>query len=601
MIIIKELFFYIAILLFPYNILGEEAGAHILFALLISFFIFSKKATLAKLNKTYFFLVLGVMAVAIFTSLLSENIIRSFCGVSLYGCALLGFLFAKKIKEERFTNYLVYIMSICGAITVTYEGALRGIRIYGNYGYANTYALILFIALVLSEVNVHKKFDFYIKLSLMVSILFTGDRTLLIILVLWIIYSYLKAKNLKLVLQFVVSIIQYILLSNLGIIGLLLLPLTLIILHTTYKSLIKLNRKTTTLIALLALISISLSSSNTLARIKNISFKNPSLIERLISFQDTLKLLPQNLLGRGANSYEYSQYIFKSAFYEAKYLHNSALQHLHDFGLIGFLLFIFIIGFGLYILIKSTNKNKNTYMIIYLSIVVHSMMNFDTVFPTVWIILSCILAFNIKDIKDIKDSLNFPKLITRVILITILACIVPLGVHESLLSIINNTIRGNNIAISQNFLKFYSNLNIDDDRLYTAKASLDKLNFENTGDKSFLDKSIKSLQHAMDINSIDPRIKWNLAFLLTKECNFQEAEKLWELVLSQESYNKETYSEYLAFLNEAYIDREDAKKIKIMELESFFNKSIKNINPKAHLLPNQLNDSLMNTLEENHK
>lgn len=334
-------------------------------------------------------------------------------------------------------------------------------------------------------------------------------------------------------------------------------------------------------------------NTNTINRIKNISFKNASLMERFISFKDVFGQVPQNLLGKGANSYEYGQYIYKSAFYESKYIHNSMLQQLYDQGLIGLLIFSLMLTYVFFVIMKSSNKNKKYYLTIYITIFLHSMLNFDMIFPTFWIIISALMAFS-----TTRSSINFNYSLTKIMLIILIIFSIPLSYHEAIIRLSNNSTIKNKQGFSLKLLTLQGNMKIKDERLYFIKSSAEKLNFDKSKNTQYLESAIENQKYAQSLNDIDPRIKWNLAFLLTKNKQYKEAQILWDKILSKEGYSNTTYKAYYEFLSEAYINNSEEKEKKIKELTEIFDFNKGNLPPTAQLLPNQLKNTLKETLSE---
>lgn len=73
-------------------------------------------------------------------------------------------------------------------------------------------------------------------------------------------------------------------------------------------------------------------------------FANENAIQRLVFFQDGLKLFAKNpLFGRGLGAFENGVKSVQSFYYETKYAHNHYIQSLVDTGVVGLLLFLFLL------------------------------------------------------------------------------------------------------------------------------------------------------------------------------------------------------------------------------------------------------------------
>jgi tetratricopeptide (TPR) repeat protein len=314
---------------------------------------------------------------------------------------------------------------------------------------------------------------------------------------------------------------------------------------------------------------------------------------RYIAFKDVIKQVPHNPLGRGANSYEYAQYLITNAFYESKYIHNALLQQLHDYGIAGALLFVVFACYSFYRIIKSSNPKRFFYGSAFVVIILHSMMNFNTAFPIIWIILSLITTWS-------TDEENYVglKLQPKIVLLVILLAALPLGVYEASLQLANSSVHDENYSSALKTLTLPSSLNLNDDRIYFTKAAALKVKYDKVNSDETLKEVVTNLRLALKFNKVDPRIKWNLAYMLTKEKQYEEAEKLWKAVLEREGYNRDTYKAYYEFLSEAYADNQVEKAKKIEELRNFHEYMTVNRDKYAQFLSFQLRETLEETLKK---
>jgi hypothetical protein len=583
------------LLAFPYQFFGEEAGTHFFFSSLLLYFMAKKKIKMNHSNKGYIFLLLFLMLYAAVVAIISVNPIRSLYGVSLYACMLLAFLIAKDFQEEIFMKYFIYISSILAAIASFYQGFVEQIRIYGNLGYANTYALVLSISFILSHIYENIKGRFYIKIILVLAIMLTGDRVAIILLGVWGTYYTITERKLNSFVSLLFGILCYAFFSLVGAAAIVVAPPIIWLLNEAYKRMVKWNLKIVFCIAFILLGSVfTLLDTNTFERIKNISWNNPSLLERMISFEDVLKQTPDALLGRGANSYEYSQYLYKSAFYESKYIHNIFLQHLYDFGVIGALLFFAFVLYGGYTIVSSSHKYKKEFLAIYIVVIIHGMWNFDIVFPVVFVFISIIIAFCSGAAREFVVMNRLVRPLTMVVFLFFML----LAVHEGAVRVADMSIRKEKPAMAQTLITLQRRMNIPDERVYFIQAAVEKWKYDQFRQSSFLHHAKENLEKAQMLNEVDPRIKWNLAYILTENKEFAKAEKLWNEVLKREGKNKETYRMYVQFLNKAYARDKEEKNKKIEELKKIHDMNRKSLHPKALFLPNQLKSTLELTLRD---
>jgi O-antigen ligase len=581
------------LLVFPYQFFGEEAGTHFFLSSLMLYFMAKKRITINDSNKGYIFLLLSLMLYAAVAAFISVNPIRSLYGVSLYACMLLAFLLANEFQEEAFMKYFVYLSSILAAIASFYQGFfLEQMRIYGNLGYANTYALILLISFILSDIYKNIKGQFYIKIILVIAVMLTGDRVAIILLGAWSVYYTITERKLNSFVGLLSGIICYAFFSTIGAAAVVIAPPIIWLLNEVDKRAVKWNSKMVFWIAWILLGGIvACFHTNTFERIKNISWNNPSLLERLISFEDVLKQTPDALFGRGANSYEYSQYLYKSAFYESKYIHNIFLQNLYDFGVIGALLFLAFVLYGGYTIAVSSHKYKKGLLAIYIAVMIHGMWNFDIVFPIVFVFISIIVAF----CSGTREIVVMNRLVRPLALVVFLFFIL-LAVHEGTIRVADMSIRKEKPLMAQTLITLQRHMNIPDERVYFIQAAVEKWKYDQSHQLSFLHLAKENLEKAQTLNEVDPRIKWNLAYILTENKEFAKAEKLWNEVLKREGKNKEAYKMYVQFLNKAYARDKEEKNKKIEELKKIHDMNRKSLHPKAQFLSNQLQNTLESTL-----
>jgi tetratricopeptide (TPR) repeat protein len=583
----RERLIIILLWLFPYTMLGEETGAHVLLAVLTLFFLLTKKDERLTVNRGFLFLLLSMSVLSLISVFFSVNPIRSLYGVSLAGTALLSYLAFRKEEQDQFIRYSVYSITLLALFSIIYQGIFRGMRIYGNFGYANTYALVLFIGLVFTERLKDKKLDFFIKLILITALLYTGDRTMLFCLIVWVMYRGVRSKSLDLVVSLVTSLIFYFLCVKLGSVSIILSPILVFLMYFLYMLLIRINKIVLIVVMVSLCLGLSTLSTNTVDRIKNISFQTPSLVERVISYEDVIHQVPSNLLGKGANSYEYSQYPIKSAFYESKYVHNSFLQYLYDYGLAGVLLFSGLIFYGFIQIITSRNPNKELYSIIYVVIVLHGLLNFDMVYPTLWMVLVGLVTFCSEKREFFMRVRSY-----RMVFGLLGSCSLLLAFHEGTMKADQWPIMGGQPF--SGLLTIQSHLRIPDDRIYFIKAGLEKNQFDHTQNSTYLVQARKDLSTAQKLNPVDPRIKWNLAFILQEEKNYKAAGELWKQVLVEEKYNPEVYQIYAQYLEAT--GKTNTEIMNMAELRNSYDQSKKALNPKAKYLPKQLKGSLEETL-----
>ena len=258
-----EIFISILPFIIPTSIIGDNLSYLITSLLGIIFIVINIKKL--KENR-YFYLLIGSWVLIFITQLFISPYIESISGSFLYlnmpiYYLIYSYLFRKEGKDIIFKNILISISIIC-TISIIYQGIYRGVRIFGNIGYANSYSLLLLIGLYLNKIREKDTLTDLFDLIFLVGILYTGSRTTLLILVIFIVYNLykdIKGKNsiIKSIKSIIISIIIYVFLEKFRLIAIFIFPL-IIILYKAIKS-FKINDKVYYLIGLISLAVLLLS------------------------------------------------------------------------------------------------------------------------------------------------------------------------------------------------------------------------------------------------------------------------------------------------------------------------------------------------------
>ena len=124
-------------------------------------------------------------------------------------------------------------------------------------------------------------------------------------------------------------------------------------------------------------------------RVIRLSLTEPTLIERVITWQDGLSLAGQNpLFGLGIGNWQFEQFLYQSAPYGVRYVHNYYVQLMLDGGILAALLF----GAVVLMCLWRGWKERNIHYYVVLAIVVHVLLDFDLAYGSVILILMFSLA-----------------------------------------------------------------------------------------------------------------------------------------------------------------------------------------------------------------
>lgn len=147
------------------------------------------------------------------------------------------------------------------------------------------------------------------------------------------------------------------------------------------------------LISLVVLTVVAVGVLSIGGRIVRLSLTEPTLIERVITWQDGLTLTLQNpLFGLGIGNWQFEQFTYQSAPYGVRYIHNFYVQLLVDGGVLSALLFLTVIIITLW----HGWKEKSIHFFVILAISLHIFMDFDMSFASIILIL----MFSVAQVPD---------------------------------------------------------------------------------------------------------------------------------------------------------------------------------------------------------
>ncbi|MCL6601797.1 MAG: O-antigen ligase family protein [Paenibacillus sp.] len=160
----------------------------------------------------------------------------------------------------------------------------------------------------------------------------------------------------------------------------------------------------------------SILPANMETRLENINFNQHSVLERFTFYKDALKVVKDYpILGAGGGGWAslYEQY--QNNPYTSRQVHNFFLQYLIEVGILGFIVFMSFILYIFYKYIRSyIKRDKNDfdngffYLIIALSILVHSLLDFNMSYAFMGILVFLGLAgmAAVMDSKPLKRNWN---------------------------------------------------------------------------------------------------------------------------------------------------------------------------------------------------
>jgi O-antigen ligase len=585
----------------PYAIIGFDGG-NIMLALASLIYILLRRKKV-KLNKVImlaliFLIFLSVISMATKFSILALN------GLSLYLTPIFYYVIYSGLREHKrkddIMKYTVYIMTLLSVLFIVYEGVILKLRIFGLVGYANTFALSL---LILIHINNIREYDVYkvpIDIILIGSILFTGSRNTLIYMAIYIIFAAWKNKRIAHICNILVAAVLYILISELSIVGLLLAPI-LIYIYVLFEKQISSDLKGSKrvailVIALVLLITVTaISGSNSIERIRNISINNGSLQERIIIFEDTMKAIKSKPLGYGINTFSKYEYYLQSAYYDVKYVHNSVLQIAFDIGVLGIAPFLLLLLYGV---IKCSKKIVDKQpieilnLLIFVIIFIHSILDFDFSFASIFALWLLPLSIELKD--NFEFNINNKVAMASICSVSIFLALILY--NEGIIKLGDYFTNYGNCSTARNITRAAI---FKDYRYYELISDSYKQQYSYDQDSKLLKQLEINLEKAINCDSENISLKWNMAYVKGKLGEKEAAISLWNDVIDGEKYYFDAYKTYYDYLKD--IKEKDSinynKQLEILEAKH--KKAYYSLNSRSRYIKYQLKEGLTETLKIN--
>jgi hypothetical protein len=146
---------------------------------------------------------------------------------------------------------------------------------------------------------------------------------------------------------------------------------------------------------------------NIKTRIESINFQQHSVLERGTFYKDAIKLYQDYpVLGAGGGAWSALYEKYQNNPYVSRQAHNFFLQYLVEVGAVGFTILLLVIAAVMYLYIKNYIKNKSddtdrrfVFFIVTISLLVHSMIDFDLSYVYLGVLLFLSLGAMISKIE----------------------------------------------------------------------------------------------------------------------------------------------------------------------------------------------------------
>lgn len=235
-------------------------------------------------------------------------------------------------------------------------------RLAGFFQYPNTYALFMLICLIIVVYRMQENkldwLDIACGAASIFGIYMSGSRTTAVLLFLVFIFFFFKSRKLRKIL----------------------IPMALILLAA---------------VAALGMLGIT---ENLVGRLFDLSLRSSTFLGRLLYAQDAVKIILQHPFGIGYYGYYFLQPEIQTGVYSVVNVHNELLQLMLDIGIIPSILFY---GCLIMDVVRKNIPERNRLVI--LVIVLHSLLDYDLQFLSIWFVL--MLFLDLKEGKEYRISM----------------------------------------------------------------------------------------------------------------------------------------------------------------------------------------------------
>lgn len=273
------------------------------------------------------------------------------------------------------------------------------------------------------------------------------------------------------------------------------------------------------LVAIVAFLLIGTSAKSILpdnmeTRLENINFKQHSVLERITFYKDAIKVVKDYpILGAGGGGWSSLYEHYQNNPYTSRQVHNFFLQFLIEVGIVGFIVFMSFILYIFYKYIRGYVKrdkddfeNGFFYLIIALSILIHSLLDFNMSYAFMGILVFLGLAgmATVMDSKQLRRNWNKAGLRLGYLTILSIGALFLVFLSISYIGSSNTALKARNlVGYSNSYEEIKTPLmetlkkrpNHPESVLYLS--SLDQQVFSQTQDEQYLDEAYSVLTRAL--------------------------------------------------------------------------------------------------------
>ncbi|MEK5025678.1 O-antigen ligase family protein [Paenibacillus sp. FSL M7-1046] len=258
----------------------------------------------------------------------------------------------------------------------------------------------------------------------------------------------------------------------------------------------------------------SVLPDNIETRLENINFKQHSVLERFTFYKDALKVVKDYpILGAGGGGWASLYEHYQNNPYTSRQAHNFFLQYLIEVGIVGFIVFMGFIGYIFYKYIRSYVKREKDefdngffFLIIALSILVHSLLDFNLSYAFMGILVFLGLAgmAAVMDSKPLRRGWSKPGLRIGYLAVLTIGTIYLIFMSISYIGSSNDAMKAKKlIGVSQSYEEIKAPL-VDalKDRPFHPESaiylsSMDQQVFSQTQNEQYLEEAYSVISRAL--------------------------------------------------------------------------------------------------------
>jgi hypothetical protein len=352
------------------------------------------------------------------------------------------------------------------------------------------------------------------------------------------------------------------------------------------------------LVSIIAFLFIGTSVRNILpsnigTRLENINFRQHSVLERITFYKDALKVVKDYpILGTGGGGWGTLYEHYQNNPYTSRQVHNFFLQYLIEVGIFGFIVFMSFIIYIFYKYIRGYLKrdkdefgNGFYYLIITLSILLHSLLDFNMSYAFMGILVFIGLAGMavVMDSKPLRWSYNKSGLRLGYFSVMGIGTVFLLFTLISYIGSSNAAVKAKNLLrVSQSYEELKTPLvkALDKRPSHPESAmylsSIDQQLFSQTQDKQYLVESLNVLTRALEDEPYNKKLLELLASYYDLNGQSDLAQKVYHVNADKFVWDIEWYdgliSRSFRLGNQAYIQKDAVLK------QEYFNTVLETFN-----------------------